>query len=83
MAEERKNEIGEWSSKIISDNSDLSYHDKDLIRLIDILYEGDYKSINDDLKERLGNRPFHSKLFQRINEDLERLKTLESRFPYK
>ena len=47
--------------------------DTNLVRLGEILYEGDFDSMTKDMVDRLISNPMYDKLERRLIEDLERM----------
>ncbi|MCD6405369.1 MAG: hypothetical protein J7M19_06050 [Planctomycetes bacterium] len=55
---------------------DLSPEEKILVIIRDELYDGSWDDMLDDLKARLGSRPYVLKLASRIEDDVERIRRL-------
>ena len=56
----------------------LSGEEKMLVVLKDELYEGDWSSMLEDLRNRLEGRPYIFKLADRITEDISRIEKLQN-----
>jgi len=57
----------------------LTEEEQMLVELRDGIYGGSWKAMVADLKDRLEQRPYVYKLFQRIRTDLDRIKSLRRR----
>ena len=58
----------------------LDDYGKLLVRLLSVVYEGDFDSMRKDMRDRLNSRPSNPKLYKRLEEDLIRLDYIESCF---
>ena len=58
--------------------SGLSREERLLVELRDVIYDGSWQSLREDLLARRDRRPFIIKLSTRIDDDLSRIEKLEA-----
>lgn len=52
---------------------------RQVIKLVNLLYDGNYQEAIDDLKERSGKKPIIGRLEKQIAKDIKRMEILEYR----
>ena len=73
-----------WDQEIAVDDrhhafaSGLSREERLLVELRDVIYDGSWQSLREDLLARRDRRPFIIKLSTRIDDDLSRIEKLEA-----
>jgi chromosomal replication initiation ATPase DnaA len=77
MEENSRDKGGPAVDKIVSDFvSSLTDEQKMLVVLKRQLYDGDWETMLDDLKNRLAGKPYIFKLANRIQDDIARIEVL-------
>ena len=77
MEENSQNKSGSEASKVVSDFvNNLTEEQRMLIVLKRQLYDGNWETMLDDLRNRLVGKPYIFKLVNRIQDDIERIEGL-------